>query len=262
MFSLFDMMRQAQGGAGLDNMARQFGVPPPQGQAAVAALLPALVMGLQRAAMDPATMREITGLLSRAPYAAFFQSAAQGFSPLARREGDQVLEQLFRSAEITRSVALQVAAFSGLGLELLRQMMPIIAAMFMGGLCVASDQGLSPWSAPNRQSRGALPSWSGAFLAAPWPWAEFLASLTPLAPAPAARATQPPPTPFEEMMALFLAGLRPTAPPAPPPQPRSAPNPAEAWSELMDTGREMQRQYLVLLRSLLDASWGRYPGRG
>jgi hypothetical protein len=253
MFNPFDLMRQAQGGAGLENLARHFGLPPAQGHAAVAALLPALTMGLQRAAMDPAAMAQLVELMSRGPYAAFFRSADHGFSPEARQQGDQALEQLFGSAEFSRAVAQQAAAFSGLGLELMRQMMPIVAAMFMGGLRAAFEQGPGVGPAPDRPLQAAPP-------ALPWPWAEFLTAATRSGP-PSGPARAPASTPFDAMMSLFMAGLRPAASQAPPPPPTPTPptpaNPVEAWSALMNAGLDLQRQHLEALQSLFDAWCGR-----
>jgi hypothetical protein len=54
-----------------------------------------------------------------------------------------VLSQLFGSKEVSHAVAAQAAATSGVSQAILKQMLPIIASMVMGGLVKStSNQGL------------------------------------------------------------------------------------------------------------------------
>src|SRR5215217_5823332 len=112
MVNWFDLMRQAQGGSALDNLSRQFGLSAQQTSAALAALMPAFAMGLQHAAADPNAMGRLFQSMMRGPYPAFWESAASAYSPQAKREGEQLLDQLFGSDEVSRRVARQAAQFS------------------------------------------------------------------------------------------------------------------------------------------------------
>ena len=124
MFNWFDLMRQAQGGAGFDNLAQQFGLQPQQAQLAAAALMPALAMGLQHSAMNPAATMQFLNLMSGGHYPAFFDSASRAFSAQAQAEGKAVLDKLFGSDDVTRRVADQAARFSGVGTEVMNQILP------------------------------------------------------------------------------------------------------------------------------------------
>ena len=81
MFDLFDILRGAQGGAAIDNVARHFGLAPAQVERAMQALMPAFAMGLQGSAREPDAFRRTLGLMSSGQYAPFFDSPALAFTP-------------------------------------------------------------------------------------------------------------------------------------------------------------------------------------
>jgi hypothetical protein len=272
MFNWFDLMRQAQGGAGFDNMARQFGLTPDQTQRAVAALMPAFMMAFQRSAMNPNTMMQLFQTMAGGHYPNFFESATQAFSPQGRQEGKVILDQLFGSDEVSRRVAHQAAQFSGVGTEALNQILPLAAAILAGGMTKAmAAQGtlLNPmaeaWRNAASGQASAGPTGMGA-------WADMWQTwMTP----PAPPQDQPAPSrstgqnPFEEMMASFMrpaAVAKPVPAPEPKPEPRAKPepepkqpaaaDPVEAWGQMMETGREMQQQHLASLQSIFDSFWG------
>ena len=56
------------------------------------------------------------------------------FSPQGVAEGNGILGHLFGSKDLSRAVADQAAQATGVGQEVLQQMLPVIASMIMGGL--------------------------------------------------------------------------------------------------------------------------------
>jgi hypothetical protein len=260
MFNWFDLMRQAQGGAGFDNMARQFGLRPEQIQLAVAALVPAFAMGFQRQAANANAMTQLFQLMTAGQYPNFFDSAAQAFSSEARKEGQAIVDKLFGSDEVTRRVAQQAAQFSGVGTEVLNQLLPLVAAILAGGMYkVMAGQGAMLGSM--------METWRSSTPAGGNPWAAFWANWPGMA-APAGEARQGPvgSNPFEAMMSAFLG--RPVEQPAPEPEPPQAPEapdaprtPVEAWGQMLETGQEMQRKHLESLQSIFDSAWGRTSPR-
>jgi hypothetical protein len=260
MLNWFDLMRQAQGGAAIDNMARQFGLSPDQVQRATAALLPAFAMGLQRTATNPSAMEQFFKLMSAGHYPNFFESAAQAFTPQARQEGTTVLNQLFGSDDVSRRVAQQAAAVSGVGVDILQQMLPLMAGIFAGGLAQFARSGpmataLNPEPKPSSPSQTGLGAWADL-------WSGFLGEGAKAAAAP----TNPAPGSFDEMMASFLSAQRGPAArsPEPPKADSSTPDAAgalEAWGQMVDSGREMQQQHLASLQSIFDSMWRRGTDR-
>jgi hypothetical protein len=263
MINWFDLMRQAQGGAGLENFSRQFGLSPQQTSAAIASLMPAFAMGLQRAAMNPATMAHLFQAMARGPFPAFWDSAAQAFTPQARNEGEHLLDQIFGSDEVCRRVAHQAAAFSGVGVDILQQMLPLLAGIAAGGLTkMAMNQGamFAGLGAPTQPS--------GQTGAGAWAdlWGQWMGITRSAEPQLKAAVN-----PYEEMMTSFLRVVapqprkKPEPEPGPEPKPKketeAAGSPFEAWGQMMETGQEMQRQYLASLQTIMDSTWSRNAER-
>jgi hypothetical protein len=264
MINWFDLMRQAQGGAGLDNMARQFGLSPEQAQLAVGALMPAFAMGLQRNLMDPHAMMQFFQLMNAGSYPNFFDSAAQAFSIQGRREGQAIVDKLFGSDEVTRRVAQQAAQFSGVGTEVLNQILPLAAAILAGGMFkIMKGQGAMLGSMAQAW-RDAAPEASAPPKESGNPWIDLWAAWMNgfsggSAPDKAGREAPPQERSFDDAMAGFLGtASRPeTEKTGPQPQP----DPMEAWGEMMEKGQEMQRQHLETLQAIFDSAWKRDPAK-
>ena len=134
MQPLYDMLANAQNGAAFEQMARQFGLSQEQARAAVEALTPAFSQGLKRNASDPYGLGAFLQALSTGQHAKYFEDASRAFSPQGMEEGNGILGHLFGSKELSRAVAAQAAAATGIGQETLKQMLPVLASMIMGGL--------------------------------------------------------------------------------------------------------------------------------
>jgi hypothetical protein len=282
MLNWFDIIRRAQDGAGLDNMAGHFGLTAEQTRSAVAALMPAYLMGLRYLAANPTAMAQLFRMTTTGPYPNFWESAAQAFTPDARQEGDRLLDQLFGSDEVTRRVAHQAAAVSGIGVDVMQQMLPLLAGIVAGGIAkVARGQGamLNPFANPPAEAEKSpapsdpITAWVDLwrrFMGLP-PEARTQESVKESVEEPTKKSVKPrttgPTFRYEDMMAGFLnpppqperrAKSAPAAKPRPePPEPPA--NPLEAWEKMMDAGREMQRQHLASLQSIFESAWGRSP---
>lgn len=134
MMNLFEMMQQAQNGQAMQNLSRQYGLSQQQTQAAIEALLPAFSMGLQRQTQDPYAFGSLAQMMTAQPFGRIFDANGDGIPDNARSAGTDVLSQLFGSKEVSNAVAAQAAATSGVGQAVLKQMLPVIASMVMGGL--------------------------------------------------------------------------------------------------------------------------------
>ena len=134
MMPLFDMIAKAQNGQGLEMLAQQFNLNQQQTQAAMEALLPAFSEGLKRNASSPMGMGNFMQAMATGSHAKYFEEAANAFSQSGVAEGNGILGHLFGSKDVSRAVAAQAASASGLGQEVLKQMLPVIASMVMGGL--------------------------------------------------------------------------------------------------------------------------------
>ncbi len=134
MTNLFDMLNSAGNGAAIQAMMSQYGLNQQQMQAAMEALLPAFSQGLKRSAADPYGLGAMMQMWMSGAHNQFFQNPAAAFTPQGMAAGNQILGQLFGSKDLSRAVAQQAAAATGLGQQILQQMLPALATMIMGGL--------------------------------------------------------------------------------------------------------------------------------
>ncbi|MBL8588753.1 MAG: DUF937 domain-containing protein [Methylobacteriaceae bacterium] len=141
MFNLDDILRQAQGGGAIDNLARQFGLSPEQAQSAVEAMMPAFQMGLQRQAQSAQSMGDLFGRIAGGRYGQAYDDADAARGSVG--DGNDALSMLFGSKETSRAVAAQASAMSGVSASIIKAMLPVVASMLLGGMFKnVNNQGL------------------------------------------------------------------------------------------------------------------------
>ena len=121
MFNLDQILRQAQGGEAIDNLARQFGLSQQQAASAVEAMMPAFQMGLQRQAQDAGSLGNLFGEIAQGRFGAAYDDP----SAVTAAQGNEVLSQLFGGKETSRAVAQQAAAMSGVSSSIIKAMLPV-----------------------------------------------------------------------------------------------------------------------------------------
>ena len=278
MVNLFDILQTAQQGRGFSHLSREFGLTPAEMQRALAAILPAFSVGLNRSLYDPTAFGQVIDLMVSGRYAPFFDGAG---GPDAARAGTDALLRFFGSPETTRRVAEQGAAAAGIGADIMQRMLPMVAATLVGGLVRhASLEGigdlLGQWSqAFHRAHAATLTADRRRAAAAPAPhpganpfdlWSSMLLS----APAGAA-PTAPPPRPDDPVVTAIDAwgGIvtamlgGPSAPPASrrpePPAPAVPANPLQVLARMFEAGQEVQAQQMAQWRSLIGTVAGPAP---
>lgn len=292
MLPLFEMLANAQNGNGMDALARQFGLSQQQTQSALEALLPAFSQGLKRNASDPYGVGSFLTAMSSGQHAKYFEDASRAFSPQGVDEGNGILGHLFGSKDLSRAVAGQAAQATGIGQDVLKQMLPVIASMIMGGLFKQSTGQMQAASANNtplgdiieqmmRQGGGMMGGGGAASQQAPQqtqapdpfdnPFGKVLKDMfgggQPQQ--PTQRQQQPSQSPygdnplgkiFEEM----LGGGSSTAEPDPQRQARQQPQPDanpsgrpknpydDLFGKMFDTGRQQRDDYQKGVESIFD----------
>ncbi|SCW32979.1 hypothetical protein SAMN02927900_00679 [Rhizobium mongolense subsp. loessense] len=134
MLPLFDMMMQAQNGAAMDAISKQFNLAQEQATKAMAALMPAFSAGLKRSTSNPYDFMGLMQAVASGNYAKYFEDMTKAFTPEGISDGNNILGQLFGSKEVSRAVAAQAAQMTGIGQEIYKQMLPVMADTLMGGL--------------------------------------------------------------------------------------------------------------------------------
>lgn len=297
MMNLFDIMQSAQHGQALPNLAQQYGLSLQQTQAALDALLPAFSMGLQRQTRDPYAFGSLAQMMTASPYARFFEAGGYGIPAGAQTAGNDVLSQLFGSREVSQAIAAQAAATSGVSQAILKQMLPVIAAMLMGGLSkTSSNEGLGGILGQFAEMmRGQMPGMQPAPQQQPQmpanPFEAILKGMFGQAggqpqPSPQAAPSDPFGGALGQILGGMFGGMAPPQPePEPAPRPRSAPRRAsvpepepeetapsssangpgsiglDALNQMFEHGRQIQDDHQNALKSILDAMLGGGQGR-
>lgn len=198
MFNLFEMLQQSQNGAAIDTVAQQFGLTPRQAENAVDVLLPAFTLALQRQMQNPQVWPTLLSAMQppappSAPQA--FEAAGRAFAHDSMRQGADLMQSLFGTSDLSRQVAVQAAAASGLPTTILQQMMPALGTMLASGMLKTfSQEGLAGViTAMQRAMSGVAPAAPDP--AEGGPFAAYLRMMTSFVGGAATeRQQEPPPT--------------------------------------------------------------------
>lgn len=137
---------------GLQSIARELGVSEDQAADGAAALAPAILGGLQKQALSqPAGPAGLDGKLAQLGGGALFDNVLAP-EPTDVGRGNDLLGQLFGSKDVSRTVAQDAAAQSGLSPDLLKKMLPLLAMLVTGFM--AKQGGAAPAAAPGGGAGG------------------------------------------------------------------------------------------------------------
>src|SRR5262245_46300583 len=123
----------ASGGT-IDQIARQVGGSPDQVRAAVRQLTPAVTRGIQRQASSQDGLGALLEMLQSGGHQQHLGNPAAYGQASTINAGNDVLGQIFGSKDVSRQVAGRISEQSGLGPDLLKKLLPIVASLVMGSL--------------------------------------------------------------------------------------------------------------------------------
>ena len=147
MQQITDLLRET---GGLESIARELGLSESQAASGAAALLPALLGGFKKQAKSqPAGLDGLVGMLSGLGGSGMLDEVLAP-RPTNVKAGNDVLGEVFGSKDVSRTVAQNAAARSGLDPTLLSKMLPVLAMLVAG------------YMAKNRATPSMTPSPGGA----------------------------------------------------------------------------------------------------
>jgi hypothetical protein len=148
MANLYEVLADAQNGEAMSELGQQFGLSPQQTQAAVAALLPAISMGLKRATSTPEGLGNLLAVMGAQPdFDAMYDDPRVAFSREGRAAGNEGLSRMFGSPEASRAIADQAQQMSGISSSILKKLLPVLAGILISSL-MKSGPGKAAPSAP------------------------------------------------------------------------------------------------------------------
>jgi hypothetical protein len=143
---------------GIQSIARELGVNEAQVTEGAAALAPAILGGFQRQAQtQPTGLEGLGGLLSQLGGGGLLDNVLSP-QPTDIGAGNNVLAQIFGSKDVSRAVAQNASAQSGLDPALLKKMLPMLAMLLAGYMAKQRTR------TPSAPGGGNLGGWLGGLL--------------------------------------------------------------------------------------------------
>ena len=132
--NMLDLLRSAQGGNGIENLARQFGLGREQTESVLKGVLPAVSTGFKQRSRNQDGLAGILRGIQGTNYEDVFDDANALQRDDISTRGNDILSQIFGSKDISRGVAQRTQQSSGVGADLVKKMLPVITSMVMGGM--------------------------------------------------------------------------------------------------------------------------------
>ncbi|MFO7303541.1 MAG: DUF937 domain-containing protein [Acidobacteriota bacterium] len=131
---LLQMILNAQNGQAVDRIGGVLGLQPDQARTAIERLLPALAGGMARNVTQPGGLESLESALTRGNHARYLDDPSQLGGDDSIAEGNGILGHLLGSKDVSRQVASQVSAETGIGADVLKKMLPMLASVVMAAL--------------------------------------------------------------------------------------------------------------------------------
>jgi len=131
-------------GQAVGALAQQFGLSKDDASSALGALLPALAGGLQRNVSQRSGLESLVGALTSGQHGRYLDEPSMLGAPATVTDGNAILGHILGSKDVSRAVASNAAASTGIGEDVLKRMLPVIATMAMGALARQTASAGSP----------------------------------------------------------------------------------------------------------------------
>lgn len=138
--NLLDMIMSAQGGNTAQQVGAQLGLNQQQSQSAIAALLPAISSALKQNTSNPQGLAGLLGALQGGNHDQYLEKPETLGQAESITDGNAILGHLFGSKDVSRAVAGRASEQTGIGADVLKKLLPLVATMAMGSLSKQTRQ--------------------------------------------------------------------------------------------------------------------------
>jgi hypothetical protein len=115
-------------------IARKLGIPENLARIAAAALLPALMKGLQRNTQKAGGFESLLGALQTGQHAKYVEDPDILDDQASVEDGNAILGHILGSKDVSRNVAGRAAQQTGIDPAILKKMLPMLAGVAMGSM--------------------------------------------------------------------------------------------------------------------------------
>ena len=131
---LLQTILNEQNGRAVDDLGQQLGLDRTQTVSAIQGLLPALAGAMATNTAQPGGLESLEAALTRGGHGRYLDDPTQLARPEAIQDGNGILGHLFGSKEVSRQVASGASAQTGIGADVLKKMLPMVASLAMAAL--------------------------------------------------------------------------------------------------------------------------------
>ena len=139
--NILDSILNAGNGSAVQQLGSQLGLDRAQTASALSALVPALSAGLRQNVQSADGLSGLARALSTGNHQRYINDPAALGDAATVADGNGILSHVFGSKDVSRQVAAQAGAQTGLGPEVMKRMLPLVATLVMGSM---SRQAASP----------------------------------------------------------------------------------------------------------------------
>ena len=158
---LLNLLLNQGGGQAVRQLANNFGLDENQAVSALSSLLPALGQGLARNASSQGGLESLMGALTGGQHQRYLEDPSILNQADTINDGNGILGHILGSKEVSRQLAQQTSERTGIGADILKKMLPMVATLAMGAL---SRQTASARQAPGASATDGLTGMLGQFL--------------------------------------------------------------------------------------------------
>lgn len=131
---LMNMLLNQGGGQAVRQLANNFGLEESQALAALSNLVPALGQGLARNASAQGGLDSLLGALTGGQHERYLEDPSILNQEDSIRDGNGILGHILGSKDVSRQVAQRASQQTGIGVDILKKMLPMVATLAMGAL--------------------------------------------------------------------------------------------------------------------------------
>jgi hypothetical protein len=159
--NILDSIMNAGNGAAARQIGSQLGLDEAQTAAALSALVPALSASLRQNIQTPDGLAGLVGALSGGNHQRYVDDPAALADAGTVAEGNGILGHILGSKDVSRQVAAATGAQTGLGPDVMKRLLPLVATLVMGAMSRQAAAGGAS-SLPSAGAGGLLEMLGGA----------------------------------------------------------------------------------------------------
>ena len=132
--NLVETILNAGGGAVVQQMSKSLGLGQSQTQNALGQLLPIVARAMGNNASSNDGLGSLLGALGKGNHQKYVDNPEMLGNADTITDGNGILGHLFGSKDVSRNIATRASANTGVGADILKKMLPMVASVAMGAL--------------------------------------------------------------------------------------------------------------------------------